>query len=354
MRYLAPILIALATSLGAQELTTDAFGILPSSALDDRQDWAGFRTTSGGRTETQPAEGPDAAVLFVGPKSIVAGKEPGHAVAIGLDRHGNMLDGVATDFVLGYGEAARADTRLGIADWLFTPPPVADTHLAGADIGGVQSARADYRITADLATVQPRFDPGPDGMMPETFTVLETAPLVDAFGNTVDDGVGMTLVLTDADGRRTLLPTVVRDGVGRSTVLSRAIEGQVTGSLALGGVGADGLRFAIAPQTVSDPGNVLIWAEPAIAAINLRIGPLATTSGFLVPDGTVATVAVTPTGGVSTTTQGWVLDGYLSFLLPLDPGAEAFNVTLSLGSERITRAVAVSPPPANSEIRGAE
>lgn len=354
MRFLVPVLIVLSMPLAAQDLTTDAFGILPTSALADRQDWAGLRTMSGGRTETQPAEAPDAAILFVGPKSIVAGKEPGHAVALGLDRHGNMVDGAKTEFVLGYGDVVRVETRLGIADWLFTPPPVAAFHLAGADISGVQSSRADYQVTADLATVAPGFDPGPDGMMPDTFAVIATTPLADTYGNEVDDGVGLQLVLTDAQNRATFLPSVVRDGVSRSTLLSRAIGGAVTGSLALGGVTADGLRFAIAPRTLADPGEVLIWSEAAIAAINLRVGPLATTSGFLVPDGTEATVEVTPSGGASMTAQGWVLDGYLSFLLPLDPTAPEFEVTLSLGENRVTRVVQVAPPPANSEIRGAE
>ena len=76
------IFIVLANSVSAQDLTTDAFGILPSSDMGDRENWAGLRVTSGGVAHVQDAGAASAALLFVGPKSIVAGVEPGHAAVL--------------------------------------------------------------------------------------------------------------------------------------------------------------------------------------------------------------------------------------------------------------------------------
>ena len=115
------MLSLLATGASAQDVTADAFGVFPSSQLEGRGKWAGYRATSGGEVLVQGAGDADAAVLFVGPKSIVAGIEPGHAVALVLDVHGNMLDGVSTDFELGFGDTIKVETRLGIASHLFQP-----------------------------------------------------------------------------------------------------------------------------------------------------------------------------------------------------------------------------------------
>ena len=86
-----------ASAAYAQNVTTDAFGVLPSSELESRRDWAGYRATSGGEVVIQSAQNADAALLFVGPKSIVAGVEPGHAATLVLDAFGNIVDGGLTE-----------------------------------------------------------------------------------------------------------------------------------------------------------------------------------------------------------------------------------------------------------------
>lgn len=342
------------TALSANEVTTDAFGIFPTEHLGDRINWAGLRETSSGTEIVQAASEPEASILFVGPKSIVAGIEPGHAVAIGLDAYGNMVSGVEARFNLGFGSTVNIETRAGLAGVLFTPPPDAGVFLAGASIGGVQSARADYRVTAHLATVQPRFASTEGSILPETFGLISTEVLADVYGNTVDDGVGVTMVLNDEEGAWTYMSSVVRDGAAQNFLLSRDIAGDIDGELALGGAASDGLRLQINELSITDVGEILIWEEEAIQAIHLRIGPMATANGYLVPDGTAGSVEIAANDGLTAQAEGWVLDGYMAFVVLLDPKGGPFAITLSLSGNVVSQQVELSRPSEQTILRGAE
>jgi len=348
------IFIVLANSVSAQDLTTDAFGILPSSDMGDRENWAGLRVTSGGVAHVQDAGAASAALLFVGPKSIVAGVEPGHAAVLALDVFGNTLNGAPARFALGYGDDIEVQTRFGIGDTLFTPPPMAGGLLAGATVDGVQSARADYRVTANLAAMRPLARPYDGNILPETFVSIATQPLRDTFGNLVDDGVGLSLLLSEQSGAVTLLAGVVRDGSAQSTLLTRDISGAVTGQIVLAGTASDGLQIFVDPLVMADPGDIVIWSEPSIHAVHLRIGPMQTDKGYLVPDGTYAEVSVTAQDGLTAFASGWVLDGYLSFTLPLLQETAPFDIVLLVGGNRETASVTVSQPPESLTIRGIE
>ena len=348
------ILNLIAGASMAQEVSTDAFGILPTADLGDRANWAGVRTTSTGGSIMQEPGPADAAILFVGPKSIVAGIESGHAVAIGLDIFGNMVDEVPTRFVLGFGETADVATQDGIADVLFTPPPQSGVSLAGAEVGDVQSSRADYRVTAQLATVQPLFAPGDAAVLPETFAQMSTDLLVDSYGNIVDDGVGVNVILKDAEGHMTFMPLVVRDGAARSNFLTRDISGKISAELALSGTRAEGLRFVVQDIVLKDTKVFSMWAEPSINAVHLRIGPLETSAGYLVPDGTSAMVAIEATDESRQDVQGWILDGYTSFVLRLGPEGAPFDVSVRVGKNVLKSRVDLSARPKNLMIRGAE
>lgn len=347
-------LVLSAQAAAAQDFTSDAFGIVPTSDLGDRANWAGVRQSSQGDETVQDAGPADAVILFVGPKSIVAGDEPGHAVAIGLDVHGNMVSGAQAEMQLGYGPLVIAETVDGIADVLFTPPPIAGAFWAGTKIDGVQSARADYRVTADLATVVPLFTTSEVGLLSETFGQIETAPLTDAYGNSVDDGVGVSFVFTDDTGATTVLPSVVRDGAASSVVLARDMRGANAGRVALAGAEAGGVTVAIEDVIIEDAGRFVIWAEPAIDAVRIRLGPLATANGYIVPDGTAALVDVVAADGTRRMAQGWVLDGYVTFGLLLSPHMAPFDVSLTVAGTQIDRRVDLSQPPENLTIRGAE
>lgn len=353
IRFIFTFLVS-AQMASAQNFTTDAFGILPSDQLGDRENWAGLRQSPLVGEIIQDAGPTDAVILFVGPKSIVAGGEPGHATAFGLDVHGNMINGGQAVVRLGYGPDVTIDTVNGIADVLFTPPPQAGVFLAGIEIDGVQSARADYRVTADLATVLPRFADTQARVLSETFGEIETAPLTDAYGNSVDDGVGLSFVFTDETGATTFLPSVVRDNVARSVVLARDIEGASAGDLALAGTSVGGFSLTVEDMVIEDAGAFLVWAEPAIDAIRIRLGPLATTNGYLVPDGTAALIDMVASDGSGQSAQGWVLDGYVTLGFQLAPDVGPFDVSLNVAGTRIERRVDLSPPPKNLTIRGAE
>ena len=348
------ILNVLAGAAVGQEVSTDAFGAFPTAEMGERENWAGLRSTSTGNSIMQTAGPSDAAILFVGPKSIVAGIEPGHAVAIGLDIFGNMVDGVPTQFVLGFGEDASVSTQDGIADVLFTPPPKSGVFLAGADVGGVQSSRADYRVTAHLATVQPQFAPGDATVLPESFAQMSTDLLVDGYGNIVDDGIGLNILLRNEKGQTTFMPSVVRDGAARSNLLTRDVSGGISAELAMAGTHAGGLRFVIEDMKLKDTGAFAMWAEPSINAVHLRIGPMETSAGYLVPDGTSAFVTVKTAAGSLQDAQGWVLDGYVSFVLRLGPESAPYDVSFRVGENVVDRTVALSERPENLILRGAE
>lgn len=347
-------LLLTAQTASAQDFTTDAFGILPTAQLGDRENWAGLQQSSNGGETLRTAGRTEAVILFVGPKSIVAGREPGHAVALGLDVHGNMVSGTQADVQLGYGPMIPVDTLDGIAGVLFTPPPQSGAFLAGVEIDGVQSARADYRVSADLATVLPQFANSEMSVLSETFGVIETAPLTDAYGNSVDDGVGVSIVLTDESDTTTFVPSVVRDGAARSVLLVRDMAGTNTGQLALAGTGSGGLGIVVDDMVIEDAGAFVFWAEPAINAVRIRLGPLATSKGYLVPDGIAAQVDVVAADGTGSSAQGWVLDGYVTIGLLLSPDAGPFEVSLTVGKTQVDRRVDLSPPPENLTIRGAE
>ena len=347
-------LLLTAQMASAQDVTTDAFGILPTMQLGERANWAGLRQSPNGGGTLHEATSTDAVILFVGPKSIVAGIEPGHAVALGLDVFGNMVGRAQTDFNLGFGQTFSVETHDGIADVLFTPPPQAGVFLAGAEIDGVQSARADYRVTAHLATVQPQFANVAANVLPETFGEIATTQLADAYGNIVDDGVGLSFILIDDTGATTFIPSVVSDSVASSVLLARGLSGPITGQLTLAGSATDDLSFEVDEMVLVDVGTFAIWAEPAIDAVQIRLGPLATSNGYLVPDGTAGLVEVTAVSGARLSAQGWVLDGYLSFVLMLSPNAGPFEVSLTIAKTQVFRSVGLSSPPQNLIIWGAE
>ena len=352
IRLLIPFLLW--ANLGhAQGITTDAFGVVPTDQLRQRENWAGLRVFSDGGAVVQPAAAPDAAIVFAGPKSIVAGAEDGHVAVIGMDVYGNMVDGAATRFELGFGATRAATSTEGIAHLRFRPPPQAGVLLAGATIGGVQSARADYRVTAQLATVQPAMVPNGQTILPETFAALATQPLTDAYGNIVDDGVGLNMLMRAPDGTTTLLPAVVRDAAAHSTLLARDVAGPLQGHAVLAGRESDDFALALEALTLADVGVFHIWPAESIDAVRLRLGPLQTNRGYLVTDGTKGQVFVTSANGDKAQASGWVLDGYLQFTLPLSPLSGPFDITLTIPGNVWSERVLIGSAPENATIRGA-
>ncbi|MDE9450234.1 hypothetical protein J3R80_07090 [Aliiroseovarius sp. Z3] len=349
MLRLAILLSVFAAPATAQDHVSDAFGILPAEALStDRAAWAGLR--DGGTFVMTKAGGAHGLLIFVGPKALVAGRDDGHAVALAFDAFGNLVQGARAGFSLEANGLIGADVRDGIADVLFWPEPVAGTFAAGVSIGDLQSPRALYLVTADLASVVPAIEPAAN-LEAETVSTFSSAELRDRYGNPVEDGTGTTLLLTHDDGSTTLLSAPVRETRAEATVLVRdvaaggALDLTIATASASAEVGLDAFTGASQP-------DILVWSMDDIGAIGLRIGPLTTGSGYLLTDGALVEVAVTA-GGETVAALGWVQDGYFETILRRPSGVASLEVafTTALGSEQRVVTVRDTAP---ATIRGAE
>ncbi len=326
----------------------DAFGILPAPALTaERAAWAGVRTGAAG-TEAQAPEAVDAVLFFLGPKSLVAGVDDGHAVSIGLDRFGNLAaGGAAARFVLGDRQAAGV-TRHGIGDVLFRPEPVAGARTAGAEIAGRQGARATFRVTADLASMTPRAIPPGDAVEAETLADLATAPLADQFGNAAEDGVATTMILGHGDGAATVLTAAVSDGRARARLLTRDLPGSGTLRSVLGRAASPPVGFTLRSLRAQGAAPVRLWPLAGIGAVALRAGPFQTDAGHLLGDGATIRVTLKADGQLAVAAAGWLRDGHFETMIPVDPGAGPFEVRVetALGLQTDRVAVADAPLPA--------
>lgn len=349
MLRLAILLSVLAAPLTAENHVTDAFGILPAEALSkDRAAWAGLR---GGETPTSTEAGEaEAMLIFVGPKALVAGRDEGHAVTLAFDAFGNLVQGAQASFSLETNSTMGAEVRNGIAGVLFRPEPAAGTFSAGVSIGPLQTPRALYLVTADLASVVPAIEP-PANLGPESVSTFSSTELRDRYGNPVEDGTGTTLLLSHKDGSTTVLAAPVREARAEAAMLVRDIGagGSLRLDLATANVSAE---VGFKSLTRESPADVLVWAMDDIGAIGLRIGPVTTGAGYLLTDGSPVEVTVT-SGGEAVGTRGWLRDGYFEAVLRRPSGEASVEVAFSstLGSER--RGVNVldtAPLP----IRGAE
>ena len=334
-----------ATPLAAEPLVADAFGLVPQAALtEDRDTWAGLRRIDGAE-DIVPPETPDTVALFVGPKSLVAGSDLGHAVALVLDRHGNLAaDDLPARLILGE-ESFDTATRDGIADVLFQPSTTAATYVAGAEVTGRQSNRATYRVTADLASLSPAMvAPAPDAIR-ETMLELTSAPLADRYDNQAEDGTLATILIA-GEGEAAMIAAPVLDARVRGKLLLRDTEGGALTATIANRTDPGG-AVTLAPAAYAGPVEVALWPLPDIGALGLRVGPVTTTGGHLLADGAPVRVEVS-----DRQVSGWLRDGTFEAVLPLDAQTGPFSVTVetALGRDRST----VTPAPLVRRLEVAE
>lgn len=351
---LTAALICLATGARAEGFVSDGFGLVPADALSpERAAWAGLRSGPGSRAVVAPQR-PETVLIFVGPKSLVAGRDDGQAVALVLDTDGNLVrDGIPADFSLGDKRMNDPATRHGIAEVRFRPEPVAGQFAAGARVEGRQSTRAGFRVAADLSSVVPEMAAPEAPLEPETVTSLATDRLADRFGNVVEDGAGATMHLTHADGSVTVLTPVVLDGRAEADILTRDLPGGGSLAAMLGAAVSRAVPVGFGPLGSVAPSLVDVRTVPEIGAVSLRVGPVLTDAGYLLNDGAPVRVEVVGTSGKGVAAEGWILDGYFEALLHLDAAEGPFTVTLTtaLGTETLRAEVSatVSPLPRNAE-----
>lgn len=321
-------LLLIASPAQAQEVLTDAFGIVPASDISEtRAGWSDIRPT--GETAVT-------ILTFVGPKSLTAGHEEGHAMALLFDRAGNLVrDGEAVQFRIA-GETQTTQTTDGIADVYFVPAPVAGEFEVGISSGGSQSARAIYRVTADLDSLNPNVVAPSGDLKLETFAEFQTEALVDQFGNAAPSGSGAQIVLTHPDGRFSLTTPNVRNGMLNSNILVRDVTkgGALRASVA--GQKSSETAVAVAPMQLAAPTGIRLRAIHSIKAVALAAGPVLTDAGHVLNDGAEVTVSVRGGSGRQITQTGWLRDGFFDTVLAIEPSDLPFEVTFTtiLGQER--------------------
>lgn len=331
MKLIRSLILALAASSAhADHYVIDAFGILPSHDLSvERARWAGLSENEGTH-RFAAAQRLDTVLFFVGPKSLAAGQERGHAVAIGLDRYGNLaVDGLAAQFRLGDRTVSGGVTADGLADLLFDPGTVSGDFIAGASIADQQSGRRIYRVTADIgsASVAPAVAANP--AEPEVFVPVASAPLIDQFGNTLEDGIGGVTLLQHPDGQTTMLTPVVRDGRAQSTLLTRDIPSRANVVVGIGPHVSAPAPLRVSTTRLAGGTPVQVSPVAEIDAIRVHVGPVTTSARHLLNDGAKVRIDAVDLYGRSATADGWLLNGEIDRVLHLSPEHGPFDVTVT-------------------------
>lgn len=315
-----------AMSVKAQEVSyvSDAFGLMPVSAMQEtpRMKWSGAREVIAAhgadiRREVETAAQTDTLLLFVGPKSPVAGKDDVHAVAVALDTFGNLVSnetGVA--FAFSSGRRFVTDTRFGVANEVFLPTPRTGSVHAGATSDARQSARGTFRVVPDLASMDVQLVP-PGRVFPrEAFAEIETDVLQDQFGNPVGDGVNVQLLGSMIDGGYTLANGSTVAESAKLRLLTRAMGPQGQFQATLTNQRSAAITLETAKLSTSQAPDVWAQALAPIGALQLSIGPFLSDTGFMLHDGTPVRVSVRFRGNRRVTLNGWLRDGYFEALVP--------------------------------------
>lgn len=331
----------------------DAFGIVPTDQQSvERAHWAGVRTTATA-TEIKAAETARTSLFFLGPKSVVAGIEELHAVALVLDRHGNLAsDDTPVNFTLNGVQLSGSAPEYGIGEHIHRPAPIAGSYVGAAQVKNVQSQRAMFRVTSDLGSVALQLTPPPRAIPIETLVRFESQPMQDRYGNHVEDGTGAEFLLRHTDGRVSQMAANVVDGVARSWFLARDVDKGGGLQPAMAASVAQAAPVHLERLVASHPTEVLLWPAPHIGAVNLRAGPFLTSAGHLLNDGAPLQVSVTEHAGKSVVQSGWIRDGHIEMSLPLSPENAPYTVELHsvLGTERRAGVMlsATAPQPVRS------
>lgn len=325
--------LLLAAPAAAEPLVSDAFGLFDPAAQPQRATWSGW--TSAGRIAPGA---PDQIVVHAGPKSLVAGQDPGHVVALVVDRAGNLVaDGTPATLSID-GASTGTRTQHGIAHRLVPPGPKARDLFVGAASGDRQSSRAMLSVVADLGSIRPRFAtplPTPQG---ETVFEIASDPLADRFGNPVPDGTGATVRLTHRDGSHSLAFGQALGDRLLARFIARDIPGPATASLTLGNHGSAPAPLTVTTPAPAGPPALLITPLPAIAALRVTLGPFLTTDGYALADGAQVSLTARLKDGTSLTDSAYALDGSITLLLPLSDPARvtSFHVRSPLGLADLT------------------
>jgi hypothetical protein len=350
MRNLVIMLMLLTPWAARSEWVTDAFGIVDQAQIGTRANWSGIRNTPDGPPPMTQARGADALLFFLGEKSLIPNQSQGHAVVIALDPDGNLVaDGTQIFFDIGQDPRVRQETVNGIAGQVFFPSIRAGVYHAGAtsfgEFGARQTNRSEFRVISELASIQPQLSWQQTRILrAEDFAEARTDPMRDQFGNLIEDGVGVQFTITHPENRFTLLSGQTMSGVARGRLLARDIPNQGDMAVELLQARSAPLDVTVTPAIYLEGIDVTLTAMPEIDATALRVGPIVSTAGYVLNDGSQIIVELEGRDGTRYTANGWVLDGYFDDILLASPTNGPFDLRLKtpLG-EQVMRDQAVHP-----------
>lgn len=336
MRILAVILIFLGGPARCNGYLIDAFGIVPvEKRSESRTSWSGLSLSNEIQT-IRPSGKPDSLLIFVGPKSIVVGREKGQAVALVLDSANNLVTGgELVDFNFGPGDHQSTPVKNGIADALFSPGVRSGIVHVNASLKNLQSARATVRVMSDFKTTNLTVPIVPGEPKYESIARISTDLLTDHFGNIVEDGVSTRMLIRHSDDQITILSSVVKDGRAQAQFLTRDIPQSGRIRLAFGNSYSESSLLYITPLDFGGPTKVSVESLGSLRAIRIKVGPVLTDAGHHLSDGAAISVVATNAFARSTSTGGWLSDGLFETTLSLDPesGPFIFNVTTFFGQQ---------------------
>lgn len=329
-------LLAGSVPAAANGFHIDAFGLAPSAQMTrDRVLWSGAKIVDGADQFVSPGATQEV-VIFLGHKSIIAGRKEGQVALIAMDRNGNMVaDGTEAQFTFDKIEDQTAPTKHGIAAVFFKAQEKADMHFAGGTVEGIQSQRASFRIVAETDSLRSTLLIPPGELRPERLIHIKSTPLRDQFFNTAPVGLGAAMVIDHDDGSVSFLSADVIDGRGYATLLSRDIDDRGIVRMLAGSSVSAPLELELTPFRQVEETMIRIWSEPHTGALAMQIGPFMTDAGYLLTDGAPISVRVKSGSGRHLETEGWLSDGFFEAVLPIDAADGPFDVrfTTTFGEE---------------------
>lgn len=336
---LGPILAAvlLASPALAEPLVSDAFGLYdPATSAPQRQDWAGL--TTGGAAKVIAPGDPDQLLIFAGPKSSVAGKDPSHVVAIVVDQFGNLVADGTPAVVSVDGAPTKTQVTGGIADLLLPPRTKAEDLFVGVTAGLRQSPQAMLSIVADIASIRPEVADAAATITADTAFEVHSTPLTDRYGNLVPQGTGASVLIQHADGSYSLASGKAIQNTALTRFIARDIPGPADVAMTLGAQTSAAKAMSIEPPTSAGAPALDLIPLPEIGAVRLMLGPFLTTDGYALPDGAQVTVSATLPDGTLISDAAWVQDGEISLMLPVANSASVtrLSVTSPLGPMDLT------------------
>ncbi len=337
MRCFNLILLLWSLSLPATaQWMGDAFGLFDPTQEPERAGWAGLQTWDDLDVTIGPGPVTDLA-LFMGEKSMTANQDQAMAMTIGLDARGNLMaDGQTAQFSFSSDQSIlEAQSEAGIAHVLLDATTEAGLYEVGVELGGIQSERQVYRQNADVGTTDLAWSSRQLQTASATLrSNLETAPMEDANGNRLRAGFGVQFHIVGADGTHALIPATVLKGSASALLPTAYLDGPQTAEVVMGAESGGVLTMDI--DAIEARGRPILRNsyDAELGLLYLTWGPVATSTGALLPDGTSVEMAIEMAQGEMRLVESWIQAGtsHVSLLISRTDLPAEVTVTSLVGS----------------------